>query len=37
MQLIHRTVTAVRRAAARIRAWRDEIAAHPIDADRWLR
>jgi len=37
MQLIHRTVSAARRLADRIRRWRDEIAVYPIDADRWLR
>ncbi|BCJ32531.1 hypothetical protein Athai_00340 [Actinocatenispora thailandica] len=37
MKLYRHPVTAVRRLAERIRIWRDEIAAYPVDADRWLR
>lgn len=37
MQLLHRTVRTARRLIERARRWRDEIAAYPIDHDRWLR
>jgi hypothetical protein len=37
MERYHRTVRALYRLHQRILAWRDEIAARPIDADRWLR
>ena len=37
MERYQATVRAVRRLAARIRAWRDEIATRPIDPDGWWR
>lgn len=37
MELPHRTVAALRHLRDRIRAWRDAIAVHPVDRDRWLR
>ncbi|BCJ38768.1 hypothetical protein Athai_62710 [Actinocatenispora thailandica] len=37
MERYHRTVRALGRLAARVRAWRDEIAARPIDPDGWWR
>jgi hypothetical protein len=37
MERYKATARAVPRLAARIRAWRDEIAARPIDSDGWWR
>jgi hypothetical protein len=37
MERYQATVRAVRQLAARLRAWRDEIAARPIDPDGWWR
>jgi hypothetical protein len=37
MELLHATLTALRRLRARLAAWRDEIAARPIDPNGWWR
>jgi hypothetical protein len=37
MERYNRTVRALRHLAARLHAWRDEIAARPIDPDGWWR
>ncbi|BCJ33551.1 hypothetical protein Athai_10540 [Actinocatenispora thailandica] len=37
MELFHATLTALRRLRTRIGAWRDEIAARPIDPNGWWR
>jgi hypothetical protein len=37
MELYHRTVRALRRVRARLRDWRDEIAARPVGPDGWWR
>lgn len=37
MERYHATARALRGLCARIRAWRDEVAARPIDADGWWR